>query len=117
MGATAYEISGFREDRDHPAHRTIPPPGASGAGADRNPPRHVLPLVRSVSGRWAGGTGGSFSPAQPSVEPYPRRDPRPHRRIGARRARAVTARTGRAVYRHAKLLRVGILGLPTAESA
>ena len=42
---------------------------------------------------------------------------RPHRAARPGRTRAVTTRAGRAFYRHAKLLRVGILSLSAAESA
>ena len=44
--------------------------GAADAGKDRHSARHLLPLVRSVPGRWAGSPGRPTSQAGSRLEPH-----------------------------------------------
>jgi transposase len=56
-GATTNEIPCIREARDHQDRRAVAPAGAQNAEATGRPAPHLLPLVRSLSGRRAGRTG------------------------------------------------------------
>ena len=69
-GGTRHEIARVRESRGHSAGRAIAPAGQAHAGEARHPKGHVLPLVRSLSRRRAGGSGGSLASSRSRLEPH-----------------------------------------------
>ena len=73
MGRTTHEISRLREAGDHPAGRAVASAGEAHAGEARHPQGDLLPLVRPVSDRRAGGPRRSLAPAGSGLEPHPRR--------------------------------------------
>ena len=87
------------------------------AGEARHPPGDLLPLVRSLSDRRAGGPRRSLAPAGSGLEPHPGRCPRADQDPGAGRAGTLAPGAGRALHRHRKLLCVRGFGLPPAEGA
>ena len=76
MGRTTHEIPRIREARDHPAGRAIASAGAPHAGEARHPQGDLLPLVRSVSDRRAGGPRRPLAAPGSGLEPHPGRCPR-----------------------------------------
>jgi transposase len=55
----------------HPAGRAVGLAGAADAGKARHCARDLLPLVRSLSGRWTGSPGRPTSHAGSRLEPHP----------------------------------------------
>ena len=75
----------------------------------------LLPLVRPVSERRAGGPRRSLASAGSGLEPHPRRCPQADQEPGARRAGTLASGACRALHRYRKLLCVRSFGLPPAE--
>jgi len=71
-----HEVSRLRKACDHPARRGVRVAGAADAGKDWHSARHLLLLVRALSGLWAGGLGRPTSQARSRLNRIPDDDVR-----------------------------------------
>src|SRR5207249_9985688 len=72
LGRTAHEIPRFREAGDYPVGRTVVAAGAPHLDQTRHSAGKLLPLVRPIQWRRAGGADRSIAAAGPRLQPHPR---------------------------------------------
>ena len=71
-GGRGMKIPRFREAGDHPAGRTVVAASAPHLDQTRHSSSNLLPLVRPIQWRRAGGADRSLAAAGPRLEPHPR---------------------------------------------
>src|SRR6476660_8569706 len=117
MGEISNEIPRIREARDHPPCRAVAFASAANSGQARRSQGHLLPLVRLLPERWAGGFAGSIATTEADLEQDSGRGPQPYPDPSPGGSGAVTARAGGALHRHGPHLRIGGFGLSPAQGA